>query len=74
MTIGTMCVLQLAVGAWIDRRYDPSIVRMAPYAIWYRIVYWMLLALAAVVSLPWLLRRPQLRSVRWDTRRVGAGA
>ncbi|MCD6673781.1 MAG: glycosyltransferase [Burkholderiaceae bacterium] len=74
MTIGTMCVLQLAVGAWIDRRYDPSIVRMAPYAIWYPIVYWMLLALAAVVSLPWLLRRPQRRSVRWDTRRVGAGA
>jgi biofilm PGA synthesis N-glycosyltransferase PgaC len=74
MTIGTMCVLQLAVGAWIDRRYDPSIVRMAPYAIWYPIVYWMLLALAAVVSLPWLLRRPQRRSIRWDTRRVGAGA
>ncbi len=74
MTIGTMCVLQLAVGAWIDRRYDPSIMRMAPYAIWYPIVYWMLLALSAVVSLPWLLRRPQRRSVRWDTRRVGAGA
>ncbi len=74
MTIGTMCVLQLVVGAWIDRRYDPSIVRMVPYAVWYPIVYWMLLAVAAVVSLPWLFRRPQRRPVRWDTRRAAAGA
>lgn len=74
MTIGTMCVLQLTVGAWIDRRYDPSIVRMVPYAVWYPIVYWMLLSVAAVVSLPWLLRRPQRRPVRWDTRRAAAGA
>lgn len=74
MTIGTMCVLQLGVGAWIDRRYDRSIVRMVPYAVWYPIIYWMLLALAAVASIPWLFRRPQSGPVRWDTRRTGAGA
>lgn len=74
MTIGSMCVLQLLIGAWIDYRYDRSIVRMIPYAVWYPILYWMLLSLAAVVSLPWLLRRPQRAAIRWDTRRTGAGA
>ena len=38
MTIGTLCLLQLAMGALIDRRYDRSILRFYPYAVWYPII------------------------------------
>jgi biofilm PGA synthesis N-glycosyltransferase PgaC len=74
MTIATICLVQLFAGAWVDRRYDPGIVRFVPYAVWYPIVYWAFLAVTTVVALPWLFRRPGRRSVRWDTAREGAGA
>ena len=74
MTIGTLCLAQLAVGALIDRRYDRSILRFYPYAVWYPIVYWMFLALATVIALPYLFRRPGRDSVTWTTRRSGSGS
>jgi poly-beta-1,6-N-acetyl-D-glucosamine synthase len=74
MTIATLCLVQLSIGTLIDRRYDKSIVRMLPYAVWYPIVYWMFLSLGTVLSLHWLFRRPVRTSVRWNTQRTGASA
>ena len=74
MTIASLCLVQLSVGTLIDRRYDRSIVRMLPYAVWYPIVYWMFLSLGSVLSLPWLFRRPTRTPVRWNTQRTGAAA
>lgn len=74
MTIATLCLVQLSIGTLIDRRYDKSIVRMLPYAVWYPIVYWMFLSLGTVLSLHWLFRRPVRTSVRWNTQRTGAAA
>lgn len=74
MTIATICIAQLFVGAWIDRRYDPGIVRFVPYAVWYPIVYWAFLAVTTVLSLHWLFRRPQREPVRWKTVREGPEA
>lgn len=74
MTIATLCVIQLSVGVLIDRRYDPAIGRMFPYAVWYPIVYWMFLSLGTVVSLHWLFRKPARQPVRWNTQRTGGAA
>ncbi len=74
MTIATLCLVQLTIGTLIDRRYDRSIVRMLPYAVWYPIVYWMFLSVGTVLSLHWLFRRPVRTSVRWNTQRTGASA
>jgi biofilm PGA synthesis N-glycosyltransferase PgaC len=74
MTIATLCLVQLSMGTLIDRRYDRSIVRMLPYAVWYPIVYWMFLSIGTVLSLHWLFRRPARTSVRWNTQRTGASA
>ncbi|MBZ8141093.1 poly-beta-1,6 N-acetyl-D-glucosamine synthase [Rubrivivax gelatinosus] len=74
MAIATLCLLQLAVGVWIDRRYDPGITRFLPYAVWYPLIYWAFLALTTVVALPTLLRRPAAEAVRWSTARVGRGS
>lgn len=74
MTIGTLCLLQLLVGALVDRRYDPGILRFYAYAVWYPLIYWMFLSVTTVLSLGWLLRRPQAASVRWNTQRTGPAA
>ena len=74
MTIATICLAQLSVGAWIDRRYDPDIVRFVPYAVWYPLVYWMFQSVTTVLSLGYLFRRPQRESVRWRTAREGSAA
>lgn len=71
MTIGTLCLLQLLVGALVDRRYDEGILHFYAYAVWYPLVYWMFLSVTTVVSISWLFRRPQAGSVRWDTQRTG---
>jgi biofilm PGA synthesis N-glycosyltransferase PgaC len=74
MTIGTLCLVQLTIGTLIDRRYDRSIIRMLPYAVWYPIVYWMFLSVGTMVSMQWLFRRPDRTSVRWNTQRTGSAA
>jgi biofilm PGA synthesis N-glycosyltransferase PgaC len=74
MTIGTLCLLQLLMGTLVDRRYDKGILRFYAYAVWYPLVYWMFLSVTTVLSLGWLFKRPARASVRWDTRRTGAGA
>lgn len=71
MTIGTLCLLQLAVGAWVDRRYDRGIWRFFPYAIFYPLIYWALLALTTVLSLRHLFTAPRSQPVTWTTQRAG---
>ncbi|MCI1193104.1 glycosyltransferase [Calidifontimicrobium sp. SYSU G02091] len=74
MTIATICLAQLFTGAWVDRRYDPDIVRFVPYAVWYPLVYWMFQSVTTVLSLSYLFRRPQREAVRWRTVREGAAS
>ena len=74
MAIASICLLQLLTGAIVDRRYDRGILRCLPYAVWYPLLYWAVLAVATVLSLPYLFRRPVRSPVRWTTAREGRGA
>ena len=74
MSIATLCLLQLLTGVLIDRRYDRRVVRFLPYAVWYPIVYWALLAVTTVIAMPYLFRRPATHTIRWDTDRTGKSA
>jgi biofilm PGA synthesis N-glycosyltransferase PgaC len=74
MTIGTLCLVQLAIGTLVDRRYDRDIWRYFPYAVYYPIIYWALLAFATVLSLRYLFVEPPRQSVTWSTQRTGGGA
>ncbi len=69
MTIATLCVIQLFVGAWMDRTYDREILRFYPYAIFYPIIYWALMSLCAVIALPRLVRGAKRAPVRWTSPR-----
>jgi biofilm PGA synthesis N-glycosyltransferase PgaC len=69
MVIATLAILQLFTGTLLDRRYDPGSLKYYPYAVYYPIVYWMLLAWANFISLLWLFRRPSRKSICWCTVR-----
>jgi len=69
MVIATLAMLQLLTGTLLDRRYDPDTLKYYPYAVYYPIVYWMLLAWTNFISLPWLFLRPSRQTIRWRTER-----
>jgi biofilm PGA synthesis N-glycosyltransferase PgaC len=52
MLIATMCVLQLITGVLLDRRYDEKLPRYFVTAVFYPLVYWILMALITVVTHP----------------------
>lgn len=66
MLIGTVCLTQLLTGAILDRRYDPAIGRHFAIAVFYPIIYWILLAVITTWASPraWLEKRER-GAVRW---------
>lgn len=73
MVIATLAMLQLLAGTLMDRKYDPDTPRYYPYAVYYPIVYWMILAVTNFVSIPWLFRRPAKQAINWRTQRKTFG-
>ncbi|MCA9729963.1 MAG: glycosyltransferase [Candidatus Eisenbacteria bacterium] len=71
MLIATLCIAQLATGVLLERRYDREVVRYFPVAVFYPIVYWMLMALVTVLATPFGLLVPSRRGAvtRWQTER-----
>lgn len=72
MAIATTCIAQLAIGAWTDRRYDRHILRSLPYAIFYPIIYWILMAIITFIyTLPALFSKPpKIQTWRIERARV----
>jgi poly-beta-1,6-N-acetyl-D-glucosamine synthase len=71
MTIGTLCLAQLLVGTLMDRRYDREVGRYFGYAVYYPIVYWMLMAVCTFIAIPRVFTAAPSTSVRWKSVRVG---
>lgn len=67
MVIATTCLSQLLVGAWMDRRYDPETPWYFAYAVYYPIVYWMILSVTTFIALPHLFKKPGKQAVTWKT-------
>jgi biofilm PGA synthesis N-glycosyltransferase PgaC len=70
MIIATACLVQLFTGTVMDRRYDKDLMRYFPVAIFYPLIYWMLMSLiTAIYTIDGLLRRrPHVQ--RWKIRRA----
>lgn len=69
MVIATLAMLQLLTGTLMDRKYDPDTLKYYPYAVYYPIVYWVILAVTNFISIPWLFRRPAKQAIHWRTER-----
>lgn len=65
----TMALTQLGCGVFIDRKYEPEIVRDFPVSIIYPAFYWFLLAITSCIySVKGLVRRPNLKApTLWKT-------
>ena len=70
MIIATACLTQLFAGALMDRRYDSDLLSYFPVAIFYPLVYWILMSvITSIYTIDGLLRsRPQVQ--RWKIRRA----
>ena len=71
MLIATMCLMQIGTGVVMDWRYDRRVVRYFPVAVFYPIVYWMLMAVITVLMTPRGLFRTTNRGrpTTWRTKR-----
>jgi biofilm PGA synthesis N-glycosyltransferase PgaC len=67
MLIGTMCLLQLMTGVLLDRRYDKRISVYYFIAVFYPLMYWILMAVITAVSTPGAVldTRGRRGPVRW---------
>jgi biofilm PGA synthesis N-glycosyltransferase PgaC len=63
--LGSVCLLQFAVGAWLDGRYDTRLGRNGYYMIWYPLVFWVIHFAATVVAYPKVIFRGSGRRARW---------
>ncbi len=71
MLIATMCLAQLMTGVLLDRRYDKSLTPYFGVAVFYPIIYWMLMALITFFATPSGMRSPKRENAptRWRTAR-----
>ena len=72
MLIASACLVQLAVGAFQDRKYDPKIGVCLVEAIYYPLIYWTLMsAITGIYTIESLFRKaPTLQ--RWKIQRSTA--
>lgn len=74
MLIGTLCLVQLLTGVFLERRYDRSVPAYFVVAVFYPVVYWMLMAVVTALATPIGLFAPLRpgRASRWRTPRESA--
>ncbi len=65
MLIGTMCLVQLLTGVLLDRRYDRHIPFYYFMAVFYPLMYWIIMAIVTAIATPGALRRAAGAPVRW---------
>jgi biofilm PGA synthesis N-glycosyltransferase PgaC len=66
MLIGTMCLAQLLTGVLLDRRYDRRIPLYYFTAVFYPLLYWIIMAVVTSIATPGaILKKPADGPVRW---------
>jgi len=69
MIVATSCLVHIGTGILMDRRYDPTMLRSVPVAIFYPLIYWTLMStITTLYTIGALLRRgPRLQT--WQIKR-----
>jgi len=67
MVLAAMCLLQFAVSAWIDRRYEPDLHQSMFWIIWYPFAYWLINFLTTLWSFPMVMLRLRRKRARWSS-------
>lgn len=70
-----VCIIQFFVAMYVDRRYDPNILKYYLWAIWYPTFYWYFNALVVLRAIPKaLLRKKNGKFAVWESPDRGLGA
>jgi len=67
MVIATSSLFQVAVGMFLDRRYDLRFGRQFYWVIWYPLAFWMITFATAVVALPKAALRTRGKRALWTS-------
>jgi poly-beta-1,6-N-acetyl-D-glucosamine synthase len=70
MVIATVALVQLGVGLWLDRHYNPGIGRFYLWAAMYPLFYWVVMLIVTVTATPSALVGRQRPTSHWRTERV----
>ncbi len=62
-----VCILQLTVGLAVDSKYDPTIMRLVPWLIWYPAIYWLLNCAVTIVAFPKAVFKPKSALAVWES-------
>ena len=67
MLIASLCLVQLLTGVVLDRGYDQRLPRYYVMAIFYPLVYWILMAVITVLTTPrgWLVNHQKRKVTQW---------
>lgn len=71
--IAAACLLQLAVGLAIDRRYDRDLGRVLVWLLWYPAFYWLVNCVVTVVAVPKAVFKDRMASAVWRSPDRGLG-
>jgi len=67
MLIASTAMLQVAVGMFLDRRYDLRFGRQFYWVIWYPTAFWMITLMTAVVAVPKAAARARGKRALWTS-------
>ncbi len=70
--LSMICLIQFFVAMFLDRKYDPCLLKHSISAIWYPFLYWYINALLVIKSLPTLFRKNK-KLARWSSPDRGIG-
>ena len=70
MTIATVALVQLGVGVWLDRHYNPTVGRFFLWAAMYPLFYWLLMLVITVRATPGALLSRRRGTSHWKTERI----
>lgn len=70
MVIATVALIQLGVGLWLDRHYNPRVGRFYLWAAMYPLFYWGLMLMITVTATPGALLGRRKKTSHWNTQRV----
>jgi len=70
--LSMICLIQFFVAMFLDRKYDPCLLKHSISAIWYPFLYWYINALLVIKSLPILFRKNK-KLARWSSPDRGIG-
>jgi biofilm PGA synthesis N-glycosyltransferase PgaC len=67
MLIATVCLGQLLTGVLLDRQYDRHLMRFFVVAVFYPLIYWILMAIITVTTTPvgWGVNRQKSKYTLW---------